>query len=86
MNAHQRRVKRRRLERSYEGYLDACAARCRCCPDCRSGTCDGVLQGASCDGLCFCSQDEDHDADDHDYYDDGSEPFVSTCPGGPALF
>jgi len=70
MNSHQRRVKRRRLERSYEAYLDACAASCSCCMECSAYTCEGVSQGASCDGLCFCGGDDwepvEFDDDDSD--------------------
>lgn len=92
MNSRQRRVKRRRLERSYEAYLDACAAYCRCC-SC-SGLCAGVTAGGMCDRICFCGRDEDdgeadeygpYDGDYFDERDDGTEPFVSTCPGGFGL-
>lgn len=41
-------------------FIAECASRCRCCTTCHQPyPCAGVMQGASCDGMCRCDEDSD---------------------------
>jgi len=45
------------------------AEHCRCCLMCSPGACDSVFQGAPCEQICRCGDEDAEDAEG-DYFDD----------------
>jgi hypothetical protein len=56
-------------------WLADLALKCRCCPSCQALPCGGCQQGAPCDGLCVChDDDEDYSQIDDDLDAEGEPP------------
>lgn len=72
MNAHQRRVHRRRVDAGYQQYIAGCAKECRCL----YAVCAGVLAGGFCDeiGLDEGDRDETWHAGWNDQGGDDDQP------------
>jgi hypothetical protein len=43
--------------------IEAFAKHCRCCGECQSPPCDGVIAGGFCDEMCWCGRQDETDAE-----------------------